>query len=141
MKRTTRFSMMAPAAALLPFASAFADTAHGTCSVSLTQDPLVMRVGKDEFRVAFGLDGSACKASGGCSGTIRYNATWQAEDGTRSTVQKAVAFEIPQGAERSLSVDRGYFDNGEALHTTELVAVGVDQIRCDAGAQGELASR
>jgi len=140
MKRTTGFSMMALAAAVLPFASTFA-VAQDTCSVSLTQDPLVMRVGKDEFRVAFGLDGGACKASGGCSGPIRYNATWQAEDGTRNTEQKTVAFEIPQGAERSLSVDRSYFDNGEAQHTTQLVDVGVDQIRCDASAHGELASR
>lgn len=140
MKRTTGFSIMALAAALLPLASAVAAT-QGTCSVSLTQDPLVMRVGKDEFRVAFGLDGSTCKASGGCSGTIRYNATWLAEDGTRSTERKAVAFEIPQGAERSLSVDRGYFDNGEAQHTTQLVEVGVEQIHCEAGANGELASR
>ena len=40
-------------------------------SVSLTQEPLIMRLNKDEFRIAFGINGEACDLNG-CSGTIRY---------------------------------------------------------------------
>jgi hypothetical protein len=122
----------------LPLGSAFA--APGTCSVSLTQDPLVMRIGKDEFRIAFGLDAAACRESG-CSGSIRYNATWATDDGQQSTEQKTVAFDIPAGAERSLSVDRHYFDTAEAQHTTNIVGVDVQQIRCDSSERSSLASR
>ena len=122
----------------LPCTGAFAN--EGTCSVSLTQDPLVMRVGKDEFRIAFGLDAASCKESG-CSGTIRYNTTWETEDGIRSTEQKSVTFNIPDGAERSLSVDRSYFDTAEAKHTTKVVGVDVNQISCDGAPQTGLASR
>ena len=126
------------AMAALPAAGAHA--APDTCSVNLTQDPLVMRVGKDEFRIAFGLDAAACKDSG-CSGSISYNTTWETEDGQRSTEQKTVAFNIPDGAERSLSVDRSYFDTAEAKHTTKVVNVDVSEIRCDTGKQTGLASR
>jgi hypothetical protein len=126
------------ALAAVPAAGAYA--APGTCSVNLTQDPLVMRIGKDEFRIAFGLDAAACKDSG-CSGSISYDTTWETEDGQRSTERKTVAFNIPDGAERSLSVDRSYFDTAEAQHTTKVVKVDVSQIRCDSGAQTGLASR
>lgn len=138
MKRSNNIIAFALALAALPCASAVA--ADDSCKVSLTQDPLVMRVGKDEFRIAFGLDGASCKDSG-CSGVIKYNTTWEAEDGTRSTEQKSVSFEIPNGAQRSLSVDRSYFDNGEARHTTQVVGVSVDRISCDGAAPKELASR
>ena len=113
--------------ATLP-AAAFGDEANA-CKVTLTQDPLVMRIGKDEFRIAFGLDGSACRGTG-CSGVIKYKATWQAEDGTRNTEEKAVRYEIPEDAERSLTVDRSYFDEGEAQHMVEVVNVNVAQISC-----------
>ena len=99
------------------------------CKVALTQDPLVMRIGKDEFRIAFGLDGAGCRGSG-CSGLIKYRTTWQAEDGTRNTEDKTVRYEIPEDAERSLTVDRSYFDEGEAQHTVEVVNVDVAQISC-----------
>ena len=138
MKRTNKIIAFGLALAALPCAGAVA--ADNVCGVSLTQDPLVMRVGKDEFRIAFGLDGAACKDSG-CSGVIRYNTTWEAEDGTRNTEQKSVSFEIPNGAARSLSVDRSYFDNGEARHTTKVVDVSVDQISCGGQSPKELASR
>jgi len=108
--------------------------------VSLTQDPLVMRMGKDEFRIAFGLDAASCKETG-CTGSIRYNTTWETEDGIRSTEQKTVTFNIPDGAERSLSVDRSYFDTAEAKHTTKVVGVDVSQISCDGPPQTDLASR
>jgi len=133
-----KFSMLVLALSVLPFGSAFA--APATCGVSLTQDPLVMRVGKDEFRIAFGLDAASCH-EGGCSGSIRYDATWQTDDGRQSTERKTVAFDIPAGAERSLSVDRHYFDTAEAQHTTQIVGVAVDQISCDSAERSSLASR
>ena len=133
-----KFSMLVLALSVLPFGSAFA--APATCGVSLTQDPLVMRVGKDEFRIAFGLDAASCRESG-CSGSIRYDATWQTDDGELSTERKTVTFDIPAGAERSLSVDRHYFDTAEAQHTTQIVGVAVDQISCDSSERSSLASR
>jgi hypothetical protein len=138
MKTKMKLLSLAFAFAALPCTGAFAT--EGTCSVGLTQDPLVMRVGKDEFRIAFGLDGSNCKDTG-CSGTIRYNTTWETEDGVRNTEQRSVAFNIPNGAARSLSVDRSYFDTAEAKHTTEIVGVDVNQISCDGAPQSGLASR
>jgi hypothetical protein len=129
---------LAFAFAALPCTGAFAS--EGTCSVKLTQDPLVMRLGKDEFRIAFGLDAASCRETG-CTGSIRYNTTWETEDGVRSTEQKTVTFNIPDGAERSLSVDRSYFDTAEAKHTTKVVGVDVSQISCDGAPQTGLASR
>jgi hypothetical protein len=126
------------ALAVLPLGSAMATPT--TCSVSLTQDPLVMRVGKDEFRIAFGLDAASCHESG-CSGSIRYDATWQTDDGQQSTERKTVAFDIPAGAERSLSVDRHYFDTAEAQHTTQIVGVAVERISCESSDRSSLASR
>ena len=123
---------------LLPWTCVFAQP--GTCGVTLTQDPLVMRIGKDEFRIAFGLDAATCKEAG-CSGVIKYNATWQADDGTRNSEQKTVGFSIPSGAERSLTTDRSYFDNGEAQHTTEVVSVDVAEISCNADTAKGLADR
>ena len=113
----------------LPLAGAAAEAP--ACKVALTRDPLVMRLGKDEFRIAFGLDGASCRGTG-CSGVIKYNATWEAEDGTRNTEQKSVRFEIPEDAERSLIVDRSYFDEGEGMHTVDVVSVDIAQISCDA---------
>ena len=112
----------------------------GTCGVTLNQDPLVMRLGKDEFRIAFGLDAATCMDAG-CTGLIKYKATWQAEDGTHNSEQKSVGFRIPSGAERSLTVDRSYFDNGEAQHTTEIVGVEVAEISCSADTEKGLADR
>jgi len=137
MKRKNLSSLLL-ALAVLPLGSAFA--APATCGVSLTQQPLVLRIGKDEFRIAFGLDAASCHESG-CSGSIRYDATWQTDDGQRSTERKTVAFDIPAGAERSLSVDRHYFDTAEAQHTTQIVGVAVEQISCDSADRGNLASR
>jgi len=137
MKRKNLSSLLL-ALAVLPLGSAFA--APATCGVSLTQQPLVLRIGKDEFRIAFGLDAASCHESG-CSGSIRYDATWQTDGGQRSTERKTVAFDIPAGAERSLSVDRHYFDTAEAQHTTQIVGVAVEQISCDSADRGNLASR
>jgi hypothetical protein len=136
MKRKN-LSRLLLALSVLPLGNAIA--APATCGVSLTQAPLVMRVGKDEFRIAFGLDAASCQE--GCSGSIRYDATWQTDDGQQSTERKTVAFDIPAGAERSLSVDRHYFDTAEAQHTTQIVGVAVDQISCDSSDRSSLASR
>lgn len=133
-----KFSTLVLALVALPFGSVFA--ASATCGVSLTQDPLVMRLGKDEFRIAFGLDAATCKDNG-CSGSISYTATWQTDDGRQSTERKTVAYDIPAGAERSLSVDRHYFDTAEAQHTTKVVGVDVEQISCDRSERSSLASR
>jgi hypothetical protein len=133
-----KLSSLLLALCALPLGTALA--APPTCGVSLTQDPLVMRVGKDEFRIAFGLDAARCHESG-CSGSIQYDATWQTDDGQQSTERKTVAFEIPAGAERSLSVDRHYFDTAEAQHTTQVVGVAVGQISCDSPERSSLASR
>jgi len=136
----TKMKMLSMAFALVALPSIGAHATETACSVNLTQDPLVMRIGKDEFRIAFGLDASSCK-EGGCTGSIRYNTTWETDDGVRSTEQKTVAFNIPDGAERSLSVDRSYFDTAEAKHTTKVVGVDVSQISCEGAPQTGLASR
>src|SRR5215471_3594926 len=60
-------------------------------TVSLTQLPLVMRVGKDEFRVAFGIKSAGCAATG-CHGVIRYRVQWKADDGTTRLDIREVAF-------------------------------------------------
>ena len=137
MKRSIKLSSLVFALLAVPIGA----IAAPTCSVSLTQDPLPMRIGKDEFRIAFGLDGASC-AENGCSGSISYKATWQTEDGKQSTELKSVGFTIPNGAKRSISVDRHYFDTAEAKHTTQIVAVDVDRISCDIAADRvALASR
>lgn len=133
-----KLSTLVLALVALPCGSVLA--APSTCGVSLTQDPLVMRLGKDEFRIAFGLDAATCRDDG-CSGSISYNATWQTDDGQQSTERKTVAFDIPAGAERSLSVDRHYFDTAEAQHTTKVVGVNVEQITCGSSSTAGLASR
>jgi hypothetical protein len=102
-------------------------------AVSLTQDPLVMRMSKDEFRIAFGIDTVHCSASG-CYGVIRYRVTWRAEDGTRGSDVKQVAYAVAPHAPRSIVVDRQYFDTAEAEHTTEITRVSIDRITCRVGA-------
>ena len=123
--------------AALPAGEALAN--EKACDVTLSQEPLVMRLSKDEFRIAFGLNASS-RSGGGCSGSISYNTTWETEDGTTTTERKTVHFAIPEGAARSLSVDRSYFDTAEAAHTTNVVAVEVDRISCDVP-NGGIASR
>ena len=88
----------------------------------------------------FALDAYAAKASIQKDPTYLID-TWETEDGIRSTEQKTVTFNIPDGAERSLSVDRSYFDTAEAKHTTKVVGVDVSQITCDGPPQTGLASR
>jgi len=102
-------------------------------AVSLSQDPLVMRMSKDEFRIAFGINADHCSASG-CHGVIRYRVSWRAEDGTTGSEVKQVAYVVTPKAARSIVVDRQYFDTAEAEHTTEITQVSIDRITCLRGA-------
>ena len=98
-------------------------------SVSLTQEPLVMRLDKDEFRIAFGLDAGRF-ASNGCDGVIRYRVDWKADDGTTRREARQVKYTVLPGASRTITVDHQYFDTAEAAHTTDVVKVSVDEITC-----------
>lgn len=113
--------------AIVPIASVFA--ASESCSVSMAQEPVVMRLGKDEFRIAFGLNSERCGANG-CNGTISYLAKWTTEDGAARDERKQLSFAIPDGAKRSLVVDRHYFDTSEGKHTTQLSKVDVEGVSC-----------
>lgn len=107
--------------------------------VSLTQDPIVMRLNKDEFRIVFGINGEAC-APGGCSGTIHYRVDWQTAEGThRSSDAKQARYQISPSARRTITVDRQYFDTGEGQHTTDIVKVTVEKITCVDGTVEQLA--
>jgi hypothetical protein len=109
-------------------------------SVSLTQEPLVLRVSNDEFRIAFGLNGQGCIA--GCNGIVRYRVEWKAADGQTRSETRHVAYVVSPQAPRTIAVDRQYFHRGESRDTTEIVKVQVDGITCVEGtgrAAGELA--
>jgi len=98
-------------------------------AVSLTQDPLVMRLNKDEFRIAFGVNGEHCAASG-CSGSIRYRVDWRTATGTTGSEMKQVSFTVAPGTTRTIAVDRQFFDTAEGANTTDVVKVSVAAIRC-----------
>ena len=102
-------------------------------SVSLTQDPVIMRLNKDEFRIAFGINGERC-GSNGCSGTIRYRVDWKAADGATRSEIKHVGYTVLPRARRTIAVDRQYFDTAEGQQTTEVVKVRIDAITCRDGA-------
>jgi hypothetical protein len=97
--------------------------------VSLTQTPLVMRLDKNEFRIAFGINGEH-RAPGGCTGQIRYRVDWKTGDGVTRSEAKQVSFTISPEAARTIAVDRQYFDTAEGQHTTDIVKVSVDGITC-----------
>jgi hypothetical protein len=109
------------------------DAARGTAapalkhSVSLTQEPLVMRLNKDEFRVAFGLDAGRFASNGG-NGVISYRVDWKTEDGTARSDIKRVKYTVSPGASRTIAVDQQYFDTAEGAHTTDVVKVSVEKI-------------
>ena len=114
---------------ILALAAGNAVAAEATCAVNVTNDPVVIRMDKDEFRIAFGVAGDACETNG-CSGVIRYRAAWRTEDGTEASDDKVLSYEIPSGSKRSIAVDRHYFDTSEGRHTTDLVDVKVGDISC-----------
>jgi hypothetical protein len=134
-----KFSILALALSALPFTAVHAATPN-TCSVSLSQEPVVMRIGKDEFRIAFGVNGEKCHGSA-CTGSIKYQASWKTEDGSTQVDHKLLTYNIPDGATRSIAVDRHYFDTAEGKHTTEIVHVSVDQVSCANGTSEALAKR
>jgi hypothetical protein len=98
-------------------------------SVSLTQDPLVMRLNKDEFRIAFGINGERC-GENGCSGMIRYRVDWKTAEGATRSEIKHVSYTVSPHAGRTIAVDRQYFDTAEGRQTTEVVKVSIDAITC-----------
>ena len=116
---------------VLALAAGNALATEATCAVNVTNDPVVIRMDKDEFRIAFGVAGDTC-AEHGCTGVIRYHAAWQTEDGAKSIDNKVLSYAIPTGAKRSIAVDRHYFDTSEGQHTTDLVEVKIDDVSCTA---------
>jgi hypothetical protein len=114
---------------VLPLGEAFAATPTATCAVTVTQEPVIIRMDKDEFRIAFGVSGERCEESG-CAGVIRYKAAWRTENGEQSVESKLLSYDIPNGASHSIAVDRHYFDTSEGKHTTDLVQVTVDDVSC-----------
>ena len=110
-------------------------------TVSLTQLPLVMRLGKDEFRVAFGIKSAGCAATG-CHGVVRYRVQWKADDGTTRLGIREVDFAVaPHSADRTITVDRQYFDTAEGAHTTNVVQVTVDRLTCQPDSEGSVLAR
>jgi hypothetical protein len=103
---------------------------HSTPAASLTQSPLVMRMSKDEFRVAFGIKSVGCAANG-CRGVIRYRVRWQAEDGTTRWETREVDYAVVPHSTRTITVDRQYFDTAEGAHTTDVVQVIVARVTCE----------
>jgi len=99
-------------------------------SVSLTQTPLVMRLDKDEFRIAFGINGERCGRSG-CKGLIRYRVDWKTGDGVTRSELKQVGYTVAPETGRTITVDRQYFDTAEGQHRTDVVKVSVDEITCE----------
>ena len=121
--------IIAVALAALP---ALAD-ATAARSVSLTQDPVIMRLSKDEFRIAFGINGQRCLEHG-CNGVIRYRVDWKTDDGTARSEIKRLSYVVAPNSSRAMAVDRQYFDTAEGAHTTDIVKVSVDLITCKPGA-------
>src|SRR3954469_3958964 len=113
----------------LSIGDAFAATPAATCAVEVTKDPVVIRMDKDEFRIAFAVSGTQCE-DGGCSGVIRYQAAWRTEEGAQATDAKTLSYDIPKGASQSIAVDRHYFDTSEGKHTTDLVQITIDDVSC-----------
>jgi len=101
--------------------------------VSVAQGPLVMRLSKDEFRIAFGVEAERCAASG-CHGVIRYRVDWKTEDGATGSEIKHVSYAVAPRTGRSIAVDRQYFDTAEGAHTTDITGVQVDEVTCLEGA-------
>jgi hypothetical protein len=108
-----------------------ASAANG--AAALTHPPVIMRLNKDEFRIAFGVGAPGCTHSG-CSGVIRYRVDWKTEDGAVISEFKRVGYSVLPNSNRTITVDRAYFDTAEGAHTTAVVRVVVDRITCTHGA-------
>jgi hypothetical protein len=122
-----------PLLAVLTMSAAAGASPASDRAVSLTQEPLIMRLNKDEFRIAFGINGERCGANG-CSGIIRYRVQWRTADGAAHSEIKRVGYSVSPRAARTIAVDRQYFDTAEGRHTTDVVKITVDAITCRDGA-------
>jgi hypothetical protein len=118
--------------ALIAMSSSAGAAAQMERSVSLTQEPVVMRLNRNEFRIAFGINAERC-AQNGCNGLIRYRVNWKTADGIARSEVKHVTYTVLPSSGRTIAVDRQYFDTAEGQHTTEVVRVSVDQITCAEG--------
>ena len=123
--KMTALSLMA----ILTSATAAGAEPASPRSVSLTQEPLIMRLNKDEFRIAFGINGERCGETG-CSGMIRYRVDWKTAQGATRSEIKHVSYTVSPHAGRTIAVDRQYFDTAEGQHTTDVVKVSIDAITC-----------
>lgn len=133
---TIKSLFVAASVAALPALGIGATGVAPARAVSLSQEPVVMRLGKDEFRIAFGINADRCASSThGCSGVIRYRVDWKTEDGTTRSELKRVSYAVVPRSSHSLTVDRQYFDTAEGAHTTDVVKVSVDLITCVDGAE------
>jgi hypothetical protein len=101
-------------------------------SATLVERPLVMRLSKDEFRIAFGLKAKNCEDSG-CTGVINYRVEWRGDDGMTRSELRRVSYAVLPHYTRALTVDRQYFDTAEGAHTTDIVKVTVGNITCVQG--------
>lgn len=133
--RTIKYAMMIAIAGIAATpALSLADAPITSQSVSLTQEPVIMRLSKDEFRIAFGLSAGACATNvHGCSGVIRYRVAWKTDDGTVRSETKRVSFSVAPQSSGALTVDRQYFDTAEGAHHTDVVKVTVASITCADG--------
>jgi hypothetical protein len=126
MRTRSKTTTLPPVLALLSLGVAGVASAAGP-PVSLTQDPLVMRLSKDEFRIVFGIHAQQ-SAGRGCNGVIRYRVDWKTEDGTTRSETRLVSYRVSPSASRAITVDRQYFDTAEGQHTTDVVKVTVNRI-------------
>jgi len=60
---------------------------------------------------------------------------WKTEQGLTRSELKQVSYTVPPRSQRSIAVDRQYFDTAEGQHTTEIVNVTVDAITCHEGVE------
>jgi hypothetical protein len=118
-------SMFLLAAVAVSGSAALAAPPEGT--VLLSSDPLVMRLNKDEFRIAFGIEAKSCMAHG-CNGTVHYRVNWKASDGTARTELRQVSYAVAPNYDHTIAVDRQYLDTSEGAHTVDVVKVSVDKI-------------
>jgi hypothetical protein len=127
----TKTSICAAAAAMLSAGAAFA--AQPSQPTALAQAPVVLRLSQDEFRIAFGVQAGQSQGRA-CSGVIRYQVEWKTDDGKLRTETKQVDYALSPRANRTIAVDRAFFDTAEGQHKTDVVQVRVETITCGAQA-------
>jgi hypothetical protein len=88
-----------------------------------------MRLDKDEFRIAFGVNGERF-ATTGCTGSIRYRVNWRTVAGDVGSELKQVRYTVAPGSTRTIAADRQFFDTAEGANTTDIVNVSVKSITC-----------